>query len=118
MENTVTTTEQSKKMEVDYSATVDEKIPKCEKLAKQGKLNEALDMLLSLEKQTRTASDTHSTSRILSAIVRLCFETKNWDALNENIVIITKKRGQIKQVNIYRLLHGIFHIIPFISPRS
>lgn len=26
--------EQSKKMEVDYSATVDEKIPKCEKLAK------------------------------------------------------------------------------------
>jgi hypothetical protein len=34
MENTGTTTEQSKKMEVDYSATVDEKIPKCEKLAK------------------------------------------------------------------------------------
>lgn len=89
--------EQSKKMEVDYSATVDEKIPKCEKLAKQGKLNEALDILLSLEKQTRTASDTHSTSRILTTMVRLCFETKNWDALSENIIIITKKRGQIKQ---------------------
>ncbi|KAJ8318893.1 hypothetical protein KUTeg_003984 [Tegillarca granosa] len=85
------------KMEVDYSSTVDEKVPKCEKLAKQGKLNEALDVLLALEKQTRTASDTHSTSRILVTIVKLCFETKNWDALNENIVLLTKKRSQIKQ---------------------
>lgn len=85
------------KMEVDYSSTVDEKIPKCEKLAKQGKLTEALDILLSLEKQTRTASDTHSLSRVLETAVRLCFETKSWDALNENIVLLTKKRGQIKQ---------------------
>ncbi|KAK3585181.1 hypothetical protein CHS0354_001816 [Potamilus streckersoni] len=85
------------KMEVDYSSTVDEKLPKCEKLAKQGKLNEALDILLALEKQTRTVADTHSTSRVLEAIVRLCFETKSWDALNENIVALTKKRSQIKQ---------------------
>lgn len=53
--------------------------------------------MLSLEKQTRTASDTHSTSRILVGIVKMCFEAKNWDALNENIVLLTKKRGQIKQ---------------------
>nr|KAG5713755.1 hypothetical protein BaRGS_024382 [Batillaria attramentaria] len=86
------------KMEVDYSATVDEKIPKCEQLTKQGKLTEALDILLSLEKQTRTASDTHSTGKILMAIVKNCFEAKNWDALNENIVLMTKKRGQIKQI--------------------
>ncbi|XP_022313454.1 26S proteasome non-ATPase regulatory subunit 12-like [Crassostrea virginica] len=89
--------EKQQKMEVDYSSTVDEKLPKCEKLAKQGKLTEALDSLLSLEKQTRTAADTHSTSRILVAIVKMCFEAKNWDALNENIVLLTKKRGQIKQ---------------------
>lgn len=44
------------------------------------------------------ASDTHSTSRILVGIVKMCFEAKNWDALNENIVLLTKKRGQIKQV--------------------
>lgn len=30
--------EQQKKMEVDYSATVDEKIPKCEKLAKVSRI--------------------------------------------------------------------------------
>ncbi|KAH3863587.1 26S proteasome non-ATPase regulatory subunit 12-like [Dreissena polymorpha] len=85
------------KMEVDYSSTVDEKIPKCEKLAKQGKLNDALEILLALEKQTRTGADTHSLSRVLETVVRLCFETKSWEALNENIVLLTKKRGQIKQ---------------------
>ncbi|XP_012935611.1 26S proteasome non-ATPase regulatory subunit 12 [Aplysia californica] len=85
------------KMEVDYSSTVDEKIPATETMAKQGKLTDAIDQLMSLEKQTRTAADTHSTSRILVAIVKMCFETKNWDALNENIVLLTKKRGQIKQ---------------------
>lgn len=42
------------KMEVDYSATCDEKIPECKKMAAEGKLHDALDILLALEKQTRT----------------------------------------------------------------
>lgn len=85
------------KMDVDYSATVDEKIPLCQKLCQEGKLTEALDILMSLEKQTRTGADTHSTGRVLVAIVRLCFETKNYKALNENIILLTKRRSQIKQ---------------------
>jgi len=44
------------KMEVDYSATCDEKIVIAESLAASGKLQEALDTLLMLEKQTRTVS--------------------------------------------------------------
>lgn len=44
------------KMEVDYSATCDEKITVAESLASSGKLQEALDTLLVLEKQTRTVS--------------------------------------------------------------
>lgn len=44
------------KMEVDYSATCDEKIALAESLAASGKLQEALDTLLMLEKQTRTVS--------------------------------------------------------------
>jgi hypothetical protein len=44
------------KMEVDYSSTCDEKIPECQKMAAAGQLNEALEALLSLEKQTRTVS--------------------------------------------------------------
>ncbi|XP_019613775.1 PREDICTED: 26S proteasome non-ATPase regulatory subunit 12-like [Branchiostoma belcheri] len=85
------------KMEVDYSATVDEKLPICENLAKEGKLQEALDILLSLEKQTRTAADMHSTARILVKVVQLCFERNNWEALNENIILLSKRRSQLKQ---------------------
>lgn len=84
-------------MEVDYTSTVDEKLPECETLAKGGKLKESVDILLSLEKQTRTGADMHSTARILVAVVKMCFEAKKWDFLNENIVVLTKRRGQLKQ---------------------
>jgi len=84
------------KMEVDYSATCDEKIAIAESLAASGKLQEALDTLLMLEKQTRTGSDMASTSRVLVAIVKLCFQAKEWALLNEHIVMLTKRRSQLK----------------------
>ncbi|KAM3623700.1 uncharacterized protein V6R79_014648 [Siganus canaliculatus] len=86
------------KMEIDYSSTVDQRLPECEKMAKEGKLQEAIESLLSLEKQTRTASDMVSTSRILVAVVQLCYEAKDWDALNENIMLLSKRRSQLKQI--------------------
>jgi len=64
-----------------------------------GKLTEAVETLLSLEKQTRTAADMHSTSKLLVAIVKMCYEQKDYPALNENIVLLTKRRGQLKQVS-------------------
>ena len=62
------------KMEVDYSSTVEEKIPQAKELAAQNKLDDALEMLIALEKQTRTGADMHSTSKVLVAIVQICFE--------------------------------------------
>lgn len=38
-----------------------------------------------------------STSRILVAIVEMCFEAKNWSALNDHIVLLCKRRSQLKQ---------------------
>lgn len=55
-ENTTTDSGRIVKMEVDYSSSCDEKIPECQKLAKEGKIHDALDILLALEKQTRTVS--------------------------------------------------------------
>nr|SVE75708.1 EOG090X04UV [Daphnia hispanica] len=83
-------------MEVDYCSTCDEKIPICKALAAEGKINEALEILYALEKQTRTGADAISTGRILEAIVQICFETKQWDLLNENIISLTKRRSQLK----------------------
>lgn len=118
------------KMEVDYSNNCDVKIPECKKLAQEGKLHDALDQLLALEKLTRTvrsnpnifcflkfrfvivlftfvqkfyifqclqSADMVSTSRILVAICEICLEAKNWTALNEHIVLLSKRRSQLKQ---------------------
>ncbi|KAL0111022.1 hypothetical protein PUN28_012789 [Cardiocondyla obscurior] len=85
------------KMEVDYSSTCDTKIPECKKLASEGKLHDALDQLLALEKLTRTSADMVSTSRLLVAIVEICLEAKNWSALNEHIILLSKRRSQLKQ---------------------
>ena len=46
------------------------------------------------------ASDMVSTSKILVAIVQMCHEAKDWDALNENIMLLAKRRSQLKQVGI------------------
>lgn len=86
------------KMEVDYSVTCDEKIPLCKEMAKnENKFNEALEILLQLEKQTRIGADMVSSSRVLIAIVQICFEAGNWNYLNEYITILVKRRSQSKQ---------------------
>ncbi|CAH1110000.1 unnamed protein product [Psylliodes chrysocephalus] len=97
MESLATDSGKIVKMEVDYSVTCDEKIPECQKLAKSGKLHDALDQLLALEKQTRTGADMISTGRVLVAICQICREAKNWAALNEHIILLTKRRSQLKQ---------------------
>jgi len=41
-------------------------------------------------------ADALSTGRILEAIVQICFECKQWDMLNENIISLSKRRSQLK----------------------
>lgn len=85
------------KMEIDYSETVAKIIPECEAIAKNGHLDEALEKLHSMEKQTRVASDTVSSGKVMVTAVKLCYESKNWEKLNDNIVLFVKKRSQLKQ---------------------
>lgn len=85
------------KMEKDMSALVDQQLPHILALAKENKINEALEELLAVEKQTRQAADMVSNSRVLVTAVQICFEAKEWDLLNEYIVLLSKKRGQLKQ---------------------
>jgi len=96
MDTIVTDGDRIVKMEVDYSETCDTKIPEAEKMAEEGKVTEAIEALMSLEKQARTGGDAHSTSRVLIALVEICFKASKWELLNETVVLLTKKRSQIK----------------------
>lgn len=87
---------QEEKMTKDYSEHTQTVIADARGFAKEGNLVAAIDVLLQLEKQTRSAADMHSTSKILVCIVELCFEARDWKAMQENIVMLTKRRGQLK----------------------
>ena len=43
------------------------------------------------------ASDLPSTSRILTKIVRICKDAGDWKLLDEQVVALSKKHGQLKQ---------------------
>ena len=50
------------------------------------------------------ATDSPSTGRVLKAIVQMCFDMQEWELLNENILLLTKKRGQLKTVRQLELM--------------
>ncbi|XP_017465792.1 PREDICTED: 26S proteasome non-ATPase regulatory subunit 12 [Rhagoletis zephyria] len=87
------------KMEVDYSPACDEKIPLAKDMAKNNPeaFHDAIELLLQLEKQSRLGSDMVSCSRVLVAICQICFEAQNWNALNEYVSLLARRRSQLKQ---------------------
>lgn len=50
-----------------------------------------------MEKQTRQSSDLPSTSRLLVAICTISKESGDWSLLNEQVQLLSKKHGQLKQ---------------------
>ncbi|ERS96895.1 26S proteasome regulatory subunit N5 [Sporothrix brasiliensis 5110] len=84
------------KPEKDFSKETAKVIGEAEELAKTD-INAAIEKLTLLEKQTRQASDLASTSKILIAIVTICKEAGNWSLLNDQVLVLSKKHGQLKQ---------------------
>ncbi|KXS18653.1 PCI-domain-containing protein [Gonapodya prolifera JEL478] len=84
------------KIEKDWSKEVDEILPKAVALAKESKLQEALEQLLTLEKQTRSSADVLSNGRVLVQIVTLIHDAKDWKQLNEYVTLLSKKHGLLK----------------------
>ena len=69
-----------------------------EALAKAGKLHEALEGLLNLEKAARQAEDIVALRAACGAVVAACFNARDWKLLEENVVLLSKRRGQLRQV--------------------
>ena len=58
----------------------------------------ALESLAPLEKQARKEADLVASTKILQHFVELCISAGEWNILNEQLVSLSKKRGQLKQV--------------------
>ena len=72
--------------------------------------------MLNVEKQMRFAGDVAGTKKAVTDILQLCFEAKDWKSLNEQIVNLSKKRGQLKQVSdifTFSLLNSIYRLPAF-----
>ena len=63
-----------------------------------GRLQEAIDTIFEAEKKARLAGELSPTRKACLAILDLCDELKDWTALNQNMLIISKRRAQLKQV--------------------
>ncbi|THH18560.1 hypothetical protein EW146_g2441 [Bondarzewia mesenterica] len=85
-----------RKQEKDYTKEVDEILPQSNALAESGRLQDALDTLFALEKQTRNASDLMSTTRLVKTIVEIAYAARDYEQLNSAIHVLCKKQGQLK----------------------
>ncbi|KAI5013416.1 hypothetical protein ZWY2020_034528 [Hordeum vulgare] len=61
-------------------------------------LDAAIESLLNTEKQCRLARHVAGTRKAAVDIGKLCFKDGAWKALNDQIVVLSKRRGQLKQV--------------------
>lgn len=80
----------------DFTQETDKQIPDALELAKSN-VQAAIEKLSILEKSTRQASDLASTSRLLVAIVTICKDSRDWGLLNDQVLLLSKKHGQLKQ---------------------
>lgn len=72
-------------------------------------LDAAIESLLNVEKQMRLAGDVAGTRKAVIDIVELCYKAGAWKTLNDQIVLLSKRRGQLKQVGL-PLLPSIVYI--------
>ncbi|GLI67665.1 hypothetical protein VaNZ11_011918 [Volvox africanus] len=66
-------------------------------MAPKGQLASAIESLLNLEKSSRLAEDVTATKACCAAILDVCYEARDWRALEENVILLTKRRSQLKQ---------------------
>lgn len=82
---------------IDYEA-LDREIEAHRSIALlEGKLDLVIEGLLNSEKQMRLAADIAGTRKVVIAIVQLCRETRSWKKLNDQILLLSKRRAQLKQ---------------------
>ncbi|KAF5116061.1 hypothetical protein DV452_002769 [Geotrichum candidum] len=97
------------KAEKDFTEILDKELPQIDELIKSD-FQSGLDQLFSLEKQTRQASDLASSKRVLIKIVNVTRKLGNWKLMNEQVQLLSKKHGQLKQAITTMIQEVIKHL--------
>ncbi|MCL7032521.1 hypothetical protein MKW94_030248 [Papaver nudicaule] len=63
----------------------------------EGNLDSQIESLLNVEKQARLEGDVSATKKAAMDIIQLCHQAKAWKTLNDQILVLSKRRGQLKQ---------------------
>ena len=67
-------------------------------MAWQGNAGEAVETLLGIEKAQRLAEDVTGTRLACTAVLDVLFDAKDWPGINEHVILLSKRRSQLKQV--------------------
>ncbi|KAL8133089.1 26S proteasome non-ATPase regulatory subunit 12 homolog A-like [Apium graveolens] len=62
-----------------------------------GELESKIEKLLNEEKQMRLSGEVSGTKKAVTEILQLCYDARAWKTLNDQIVLLSKRRGQLKQ---------------------
>lgn len=81
----------------DFTKDVEEVLKKADQLIAQKRFDDATEEILILEKKCRQASDAISVSKLVLKILTMYKEAGDWAKVKENIVNLSKKRGQLRR---------------------
>ncbi|EGG09295.1 uncharacterized protein MELLADRAFT_77173 [Melampsora larici-populina 98AG31] len=107
----------TRKQEKDFTKEVDEVVTAAESLVRSGNIQNAVDKLLVLEKQTRNASDLASTTRLLVKIVSIFFEAGDLDSLAQHVQQLSRKHGQLRQATT-TMVEKVMEFLPNVNETS
>lgn len=78
-------------------------VPPCASNQTQpGQLQASVDALLQLEKNARNAEDIAASKAACAALLQVCKDAGEWKLLEEQVQVLAKRRGQLKQVGARR----------------
>lgn len=80
----------------DFTAEVQAVIPESVTVAEERGLEEAILLLLAVEKKCRVNNDFLNLKEVCLQMVRLCRSKSDWTKLNATLAIINKRRSQSK----------------------
>ncbi|KAG8850824.1 hypothetical protein FRB91_008741 [Serendipita sp. 411] len=77
----------------------------------------AAEKLMSLEKQTRNASDAPSTTLLVQAIINIAYESKDYSFVLECLTALSKKHGQFK-TSVTAMIDLVMEWLPAIKEKQ